>query len=265
MRKLLICFIVGATHVIVAQKDEVVPTTSIIRKDIKLSFTLPDHPLLYEEQSIPVMLRVINEGNTPLPFYIYNTIGIQLKFDFGILEDKLTGKSCVKVINTRPWGTYVSRIAEETVAPGETYDLDLTQQFFPVQEACLITGVTNLTAYLLVGENEWAKSEPFHIRIIPSGSHDPFWRQPPIFTAYKVTDKEKGWKREMGKLFLCTIEGRKWLFNSRRVRVCEVLGDDVPEFQYNEETGIVTISQPTGKQVRYNVVKMKVESDENLQ
>jgi len=249
MKKAVIGFIIAIMCVAFGQEDAGSTVTKVIRQDIKLSLTFPSYPLLYVEYEVPCLLRVTNTGNTPLPFHVYDTIGSQLKFDLG-KSGYTPPYSTPNVTNTQPW-KLVSQIADIAIRPGESYDLDLTRQFFPFQEACAMVGATNITAYLLVGENEWAKSEPYPIQVRGQNMDDRYWMKPPVFIAKKGN-------RHIMDFFSHTIDERKWLFDGRRVRIGELFGDEKPEFHFDEETGIISISQRNRKQIRYDVLKRKV-------
>jgi len=257
MKKSVICFIAIATHIAFVQGDTTGVPPGVIRQDIKLSLTVPEYPLLNGEYPVPYMLRITNNGNIPLPLCLREVVGTQLKFDFG-KPGYRKGWDSPDVSITRSWGD-VSITADGTVAPGESYDLDLTEWFYPVQEACCFVGTTNITAYLLVGENEWAKSEPTHIQVKRDNTYERI--KTPIFTARKV-DRDLG-KRDLMSFFLYIIDGQKWLFTSRTERVCELPNDAPPEFQFDENTEVLTISRPNKKPVRYNLKKRKVEPEEN--
>jgi len=247
MKKSMVCFIAVSMYAALGQGDTV--AAGVIRQDIKLSLAFPSYPLLYGEERVPCLLRVTNMGEKTLPFHIHDTIGTQLKFDLG-KPGYTPPYSTPNVTNTQPW-KLVSQIADIMISPGETYELDLTWKFYPVQEACAMVSTTNITAYLLVGENEWAKSEPYPIHVRGHNMDDGYRRKPPVFTAKKEN-------RHIMDFFTHTIEGRKWLFDSRRVRIGELFGDEKPEFLFDEETGVVSISQPNRKQIRYDVQKRKV-------
>ena len=249
MRKAVIGFIVITAHIVIAQEGGVAAPAKVIRQDVKLSLTFPSYPLLKGEYEVPCLLQVSNMGEKPLPLCINDIIGTQLKFDLGKPGYRKVWDS-VNVTNTQPW-KLVSQLTDVEINPGETYDLDLTWQFYPVQEACSFVGATNIIAYLLLGENEWAQSEPYPIHVRGQNRDDSYWMKPPLFIARKGN-------RYMMNFFSHTIDGRKWLFDSRRVRVCELFGDEKPEFHFNEETGVVSISQPNRKQIRYDVLKRKI-------
>jgi hypothetical protein len=84
----------------------------------------------------------------------------------------------------------------------------------------------------------------------------------PVFTARGVVGQNEG--KSETKFFMHTIDGRKYLFNNYHQRICELPGDELPEFKFDEKTGDVSISQPSRKKrVHYNLKKMKVEPDNN--
>ena len=253
MKKTMVCFIAIVTHGVLALGNASASPSNTIREDIKLLLTIPDYPLLQSEYEVPCMLRVTNTGDAPVPFCTHNIIGTQLKFDLGMPGYKPVYDS-VNVTNTLPWGKHVSLIADIIINPKESYELDLTWQFYPVQEACAFIGATNITAYLLVGENEWAKSDPTHIVVKGHGTYEAYWKRPPVFTARKEG-------REIMNFFTYSIDGKKYLFDSRRKRVCEIQGDELSEFLFDEKTEILSVSQPNRKRIHYNLITRKNEHD----
>lgn len=229
------------------------------RQDVKLSLTIPEYTLLQGEYGVPCTLRVTNMGKIPLPLCTYDFVGIQLKFDLGVSEYK---HHIVRpdITTTKPW-EYVSALAETNLCFGEAYDLDLKGGFYPVQEACAFLGATNITAYLLIGDNEWAGSNPCLIHVKLSGKDDSYWMKPPVFATRGSVGQVKG-KSDI-KLFEHTVDGRKFLFNNYHQRVCEVPDGESPEFKFDEKENTLHIGFPKkNRQLRYNTQKMKIESEE---
>ena len=148
--------------------------------------------------------------------------------------------------------------------PGESasWELDYIKHVGDILDYASDNGTSNITVRVQLGHNQWASSEtqPFHVvpRFLDYPPDAEYWAQYKVAEFEYVDERNKTRK---APFFVIPIKGKRILFGPSCPEVCELQGDEKPEFQFDKETSVVSISQADKKRVRYNLKTMKAEAD----
>ena len=251
---------------------------TIVSNGVSVVLNVPETLVMWHELKMPITITVSNGTENIIPFMrnmpaaqkrqIWIDLGDKEQFihppTFGLKYDKQMG-----VFDMDKWPS------DWRLNPSESasWKLDVSD-VIDLLDYASDKGASNITARVRLGDSQWASSKTHTFRVVPRSleyvADTDYWAQYKVAEFEYVVTKRGGFDREWKEtkktpFFVIPIKGKRILLDHTSRELCELQGEELPEFQYNEATGIVTISQPTGKPIRYNVVKTKVETDENLQ
>ncbi|MCL1921789.1 MAG: hypothetical protein FWG50_12090 [Kiritimatiellaeota bacterium] len=226
---------------------------------ITVSLIMPGDEVLFIEKT-PIVISISNGSDRAFQIIKDNDRALrnQIKLDVGAREPY--ARSPIEITNDecKSWAS-VSR-SKDYLNRGESFSwtflrsVELTVLGYHVQ-------ATNITAKVLVGDDEWACSvtHPFSINKEDVEQNGLLYNSPAI-ASYDATTKTK----TEATLRIVKIAGESYLFTDRGYRICAVSDDDVPEVLMDSQTGMMSISfKDSKRRVIYNFNQKKVESDEN--
>ena len=225
---------------------------------ITVSLTVPDGEMLILEKT-PIVISISNGTDRAFQILKDNARALrrQIKLDVGAEEPH--AHSPIEATNDKYKDWSYVRLSEDYLNPGESFTwtfprfVELTLLGYHVQ-------ATNITAKVMVGDNEWACSAtvPFFVSRADIAEGGLFQKSPKI-ECYDATTKEKNGTT----LRKVKIGGKTYLFTDDEYRICEMPDGDTPEVLLDAETGILSISfKDSKRRIRYNFHQKKIESDE---
>jgi len=222
-----------------------------------VSLTMPEEMLLIE--GTPIIVSITNGSDRAIPIVkSERAFRFQIQLDVGVRAPHTVSPIEATDDRRKTWQSFNK--VEDFLNPGESFSwtlprsIDLTLFAYAVQ-------ATNITAKVLVGDNEWARSatQPFSISQEDYDGKGLLVTSP-IIEFYDAKTKENA-KTTIRKV---KLGNRSFLFTDNGYRICEIGNDDTPEALLDSENGIISISFKNNKrQVRYNQNTRKIESDKN--
>jgi len=216
---------------------------------------------------MPITITVSNGTKNAIPFIRNENVAykLQIWIDLGN-KDQNVHPPRFGLTAEKPWSAAFDLSkweAESRLNPGESasWKLDVTH-VIDILDYASARGTSNITVRVQLGHNQWASSEtqPFHVvpRFLDYPPDAEYWAQYKVAEFEYVDERNKTRK---APFFVIPIKGKRILFGPSCPEVCELQGDEKPEFQFDKETSVVSISQADKKRVRYNLKTMKAEAD----
>ncbi len=242
---------------------------------------VPGSTVLFQERT-PITITVTNHTQEQITFIhdvsraydtqIWIDLGNKEQFDhppgFGLTDRKKWSKD----VTIDKWPK------DCRLNPGEigTWTLSFPHMVDIVHYASSI-GTTSITVRVEMGANEWASSATLPFSVDSSVGNEEYMKC--CVAELEYFNKERG-RIEKTPFFAIPIGGKTYLFNSSRLRICELADGQKPEFelpdghkpervlggdqrtQYKLEDGqsFVSISFPGSKtKIRYNLQTSKPE------
>jgi len=236
-----------------------------ISNGISVVCNTPESLVMYYDVKVPVSITVSNGTKNAIPFYrneveayrgqLWIDLGDREQFyhppAFGLKPDKQWNMP----FDPDKWP------AERLLGPGEEALWKLEpRHVMDILNYASEHGTSNITVRIQTGQNRWASSEtkPLHVvpRALERAQNAGYWAQYKV-AEFESIDAEQN-KPKKASFFVIPVKGTRTLFDHKSQEVCALTGNETPTFQHDKKSGVVSISLPNRKQIRYDLQKAKV-------
>jgi len=221
---------------------------------VVVSLTMPGEEMLFLEMT-PIVVTLSNGTDRIIPIIKDRDLAlrIQIKLDIGAVEPNAHSPIPATDDTYKKW-LYLSK-AKDTLNPGESFSwtfprfTDLTVFSYHVK-------ATNISAKVLVGDNEWGSSAPMLFSINKEDIEGRgLLKESPEVYCYDAKTK----MQTETSIRRVTLGGKSFLFTNDGTRLCELSEGETPEASFDSEKGIISVSFSNGKRsVRYDIHQKKV-------
>lgn len=221
---------------------------------VDVSLTMPGHEMLFLEMT-PIVVSLSNGSNRVIPIIkdAELALKIQIKFSIGAREPYAHSPISATDDSYKKWH-YLNRTTNH-LNPGETFFwsfprfTDLTVFGYHVK-------ATNITANILIGDDEWVRSEtlPFSV------SEEDTQGAGLLEKGAAIECYDSNTRARTGVIIRKVKLGDKnYLFTNEGARLCELPEGETPEPLVDSEKGVITVSFSNSKRsVRYDLHQKKV-------
>jgi hypothetical protein len=215
--------------------------------DISVSLCVPGEEVLAYEQGM-IRVTITNNSNHAIPLLK----GLAAQRFQVCLNMETEKRSCAELPylvdrRFRDWERV--RKAKEFLAPGQGYTWEFSAETWLNLTAYMLSAeTTNITARVMVAENEWANSAtlPFRVR----GGLGIFDTSPAVDC--HDTKNNKTLEEPFRQI---KLNGKSYLFSNDVKRICEVPDDDSPKVLFDSERGEYSISFSKNKKKLLYILK----------
>jgi len=215
---------------------------------ITVSLVMPGDELLFGEKT-PITVSITNGSDRAIPIVRDGrAFRFQIQLDVGAREPYAASPIEATDDRRKTWQS-LSKV-EDFLNPGESFSWTLPS---PIHLTIFAyhTEATNITARVLVGDNEWASSVrlPFYV------SKEDKEKNSPQIECYDLNTREKT-KYPLRKI---KLGDKSFLFTVMGYRLCEVPDDDMSEvlFDSAKQEVIILGLQNSKQNIRYDEAKFK--------
>jgi len=237
-----------------------------ISNGVSVVCDIPESLVMYYDVKIPVTITVSNGTGNAIPFYRNENMAYrgQLWIDLGDRE-QFYHPPAFGIKPDKRWGDMPFEPdkwpADRLLKPGESASWKLEPRHVQaILDYASEHGTSNITARIQIGQNQWASSETKPLHVVPRAlervQNAGYWTQYKV-AEFENIDAEKK-KPPKASFFVVPIKGRRVIFDHKSQEICELQGAETPMFQHDKESGVVSISLPSRKQIRYDLQKAKV-------
>ena len=216
---------------------------------IAVSLVMPGDELLFGEKT-PITVSITNGSDRAIPIVKDNARAFrsQIQLDVGAREPGQASPIEATDDRRKVWSS-VSQ-SEDCLRPGESFSWTLPQTIH-LTILAYHAEATNITARVMVSDNEWASSVrlPFYV------SKEDKEKNSPQIECYDLNTREKT-KYPLRKI---KLGDKSFLFTVMGYRLCEVPDDDMPEvlFDSAKQEVIILGLQNSRQNIRYDEAKFK--------
>jgi hypothetical protein len=227
---------------------------------------MPPAPLLFCEAN-SIFLSVTNGGDTPIPIVtsLQSAIQSQIKIDLGFTSQRY---KTLRYTHSSSWEK-TTKATDKLLLPGQTHVWDWDSPYNLIAYEELVNSisrlmVTNITVSMQVGSNQWISTMPQSINVLSEKESGEIESQATQVLETKLRNPFTG-KSGAETLNKLTIKGKDYLFTASGSRVCELPNGEIPTMQNNDDgTGFTLVFPTTKQRIRYNLIKMRVDSSDGL-
>ena len=250
---------------------------TIVSNGVSVVLNVPEQLVMFYERRMPITITVSNGTENIIPFMrnvssahwkqIWIDLGDKEQFihppTFGLKYDKQRG-----TFDMDKWS------ADWRLNPGESasWELHPIDHVGEIVDYASYKGTSNITARIRLGDSQWVSSETRTFRVVPRSleyvKDTDYWAQYKVAEfEYVVTGRDgfdREWKEtKKAPFFVIPIKGKRTFLDHKSNEICELQGEELPEFKFDKATETVSISLPNRKQIRYNLKNAKIEPDDN--